>query len=323
MQSPGARRGRPEPVATPSDDGLDSPRVGLGAWLRAERLGRGFTYADVERDTHINRIYLEAIEEEHYDVLPAPVYTRGFVRSYARWLGIDAGRALSMLPERLPTPPGLEPSAALRRPGRDAPAIALPRVPSMRVPSLRIPALQTPRGGFRFPSPSRLGAAMPRVRLGAEARRWMLAAAGVLTLILAAVFLPRLFADSTPADGGQAPVMTAVATARATVATTPSSGAPAATVPAQATAVATAQATAAAAPSGASGGGAKLSNLVGRKLVDVQQELQTAGLTWVVVEISSPSAAAGQVVGQQPVAGTSMTRGDNVTLIVSRGAPKN
>jgi hypothetical protein len=53
----------------------------------------------VERDIHVTRAYLEAIEEEHFDVLPAPVYTRGFVRLYARRAHLrDAERGGLRLP---------------------------------------------------------------------------------------------------------------------------------------------------------------------------------------------------------------------------------
>ena len=139
-----------------SDDAGNSsspqPPVRLGAWLRSERLRRGFSYAEVERDTHINRLYLEALEDEHYDVLPAPIYTRGFVKLYARMLGIDPSAAVAMLPDDLPTPPGLEPSAALRRQRHERPAITLPKLPSMRVPALRVPELRSPRSGIRLPS---------------------------------------------------------------------------------------------------------------------------------------------------------------------------
>ena len=67
----------------------DAPRARLGDWLREARLRKGLSFADIERDTRINRHYLEALESEHFEVLPAPVYARGFLRSYARALGLD------------------------------------------------------------------------------------------------------------------------------------------------------------------------------------------------------------------------------------------
>jgi len=43
----------------------------------------------VEDATRIRRIFLEALEEERFDELPPDVYARGFLRNYARFLGLD------------------------------------------------------------------------------------------------------------------------------------------------------------------------------------------------------------------------------------------
>ncbi|MFA7297767.1 MAG: helix-turn-helix domain-containing protein, partial [Dehalococcoidia bacterium] len=291
----------------------------LGAWLRAERLRRSESLAEVERDIHVTRAYLEAIEEEHFDVLPAPVYTRGFVRLYARRLGLDAAEAVALLPADLPIPPGLEPSAALRRPGREAPAITLPRVPSMRVPALRIPEMRTPRGGFRLPSLPSLPARATSDGAGdagggVDVRRWGLAGLGALVLILSAVFLPRLFENTSPATTTPTP---AAATAQATVQAggTPVSGGASSATPTAGSPQPTATA--------AASGGIAVPNLVGVARADAQARLQDAGLTSVVVEIASATVPAGQVASQQPAAGANLNRGENVTLIVSRGAPRN
>ena len=108
-------------VAGGSDDGL-------GAWMRERREERGYDLDRVERDTRIGRGYIEAIEREQFDLLPAPVYARGFVRSYARYLGLEEEEALERMPGELPQPPGLEPLPGLRR--REGPA-AIPSVPRL------------------------------------------------------------------------------------------------------------------------------------------------------------------------------------------------
>jgi cytoskeletal protein RodZ len=64
--------------------------------LRQARLDRGASLADVEAETRIRRRYLEALEAEDYASLPATVYTRGFIRSYARYLGLDPELALDL-----------------------------------------------------------------------------------------------------------------------------------------------------------------------------------------------------------------------------------
>jgi cytoskeletal protein RodZ len=68
----------------------------LGETLRQARLNRGATLADAERETHIRRKYLEALEAEDYGTLPASVYTRGFIRTYARYLGLDPESTLDL-----------------------------------------------------------------------------------------------------------------------------------------------------------------------------------------------------------------------------------
>lgn len=119
----------------PSED-RDGPPPGppvrpLGDWLRETRLRKGLTFAEVERTTRINRHYLEALEAEHYDVIPAPVYARGFTRSYARMLGLDPEEAIARMPADLPRPPGLDPMPGLRRASADAPALPLPQLPTL------------------------------------------------------------------------------------------------------------------------------------------------------------------------------------------------
>ncbi|MYA20361.1 MAG: helix-turn-helix domain-containing protein [Chloroflexi bacterium] len=98
-------------AASAPDD--DAPRT-IGRWLREQRLQSGFTLEQAAEETRISFGYLDAIEADRFDVLPAPVYVRGFVRLYARFLGIDPEDAIERLPEDLPQPPGLEPLPGLR-----------------------------------------------------------------------------------------------------------------------------------------------------------------------------------------------------------------
>jgi cytoskeletal protein RodZ len=61
----------------------------LGETLRQARLDKSVSLADAARDTRIRRSYLEALESEDYAALPPPVYTRGFLRTYAEYLGLN------------------------------------------------------------------------------------------------------------------------------------------------------------------------------------------------------------------------------------------
>src|SRR3954447_18198618 len=61
----------------------------IGETLRQARIDKGVSIADAERATYIRRRYLEALEADDYAALPASVYTRGFIRTYAEYLGLD------------------------------------------------------------------------------------------------------------------------------------------------------------------------------------------------------------------------------------------
>lgn len=62
---------------------------GLGEFLRRERELRNISLDDVAERTKISRRYLTAIEEGHYDRLPGEAFVRGFIRAYARSVGLD------------------------------------------------------------------------------------------------------------------------------------------------------------------------------------------------------------------------------------------
>jgi cytoskeletal protein RodZ len=70
----------------------------LGETLRRARTAQGIRIEDAERVTRIPRKYLEALELENFGILPAPVYARGFLRSYAGLLGLEANDLLPFFP---------------------------------------------------------------------------------------------------------------------------------------------------------------------------------------------------------------------------------
>jgi len=64
----------------------------VGSILRAARNRRKIDLSEVEAATRIRARFLRAIENEEWDVLPGGVYTRGFIRTYAAFLGLDGER---------------------------------------------------------------------------------------------------------------------------------------------------------------------------------------------------------------------------------------
>ncbi len=61
----------------------------IGSSLREARLRQGVEFGEAEQATKIRSKYLRALEEEQFDVLPAETYVRGFLRTYAEFLGLD------------------------------------------------------------------------------------------------------------------------------------------------------------------------------------------------------------------------------------------
>jgi cytoskeleton protein RodZ len=61
----------------------------IGNSLREARLRHGVDFPQIEQATKIRGKYLRALEEEQFEVLPAETYVKGFLRSYAEYLGLD------------------------------------------------------------------------------------------------------------------------------------------------------------------------------------------------------------------------------------------
>jgi hypothetical protein len=61
----------------------------IGNSLREARHRQQLDLSEVEQATKIRARYLRALEEEAFDVLPAQTYVKGFLRTYADWLGLD------------------------------------------------------------------------------------------------------------------------------------------------------------------------------------------------------------------------------------------
>ncbi|MDI3256334.1 MAG: helix-turn-helix domain-containing protein [Kyrpidia sp.] len=83
----------------------------MGQFLRRTREDRGLTLEEAAEATKIRRAYLEAIERGDWSALPPAVYARGFVRSYAEFLGLDGNEVLvrAGMSTPPPTPQGPPP----------------------------------------------------------------------------------------------------------------------------------------------------------------------------------------------------------------------
>ena len=68
---------------------------GFGERLRREREMRGIALDEISTATKISNRFLRALEEEKFDQLPGGIFNKGFVRAYAKFLGIDEDQAIA------------------------------------------------------------------------------------------------------------------------------------------------------------------------------------------------------------------------------------
>ena len=72
------------------------PQGSLGAWLRTQREARGVGLREIADASKISIRYLEALEHDRFEILPAPVFTRGFLREYSRVVGLDPDEVVNL-----------------------------------------------------------------------------------------------------------------------------------------------------------------------------------------------------------------------------------
>ena len=67
----------------------------FGPWLRRQREMREIDLREIADSSKISLRYLQAFEENRFEELPADVFAKGFLRHYARFVGIDAEEAVN------------------------------------------------------------------------------------------------------------------------------------------------------------------------------------------------------------------------------------
>lgn len=211
----------------------------IGEALREAREGLGLTVEQAAIDTRISARFLEALEMERFEDLPADVYVRGFIRSYAAYLQLDptallatfedagdspdppigtpigapfGGRGRSS-PQRTASEPVVEPSEAGRR--ERGPGV----VPAQDAGLFDLPAGDPWRGGGAFDG-RRTGVLGPRGRRAGAGLAGMIAliGAGVVALGVIVIGLVVLLSGG---DGGNEPVAPVPTATPATAATEP------------------------------------------------------------------------------------------------------
>lgn len=101
--------------------GFDDYEVRLGDLMRGERATMGKSLLDVQRDLRIKASYIAAIENADHSAFDTPGFVAGYVRSYARYLGMDPDETFQTFCRESgfvpPTGGALQPSASRSKPG--------------------------------------------------------------------------------------------------------------------------------------------------------------------------------------------------------------
>lgn len=82
----------------------------LGQYLKKEREKKNISLRDVSRNTRVREHILEAIEADRYDLLPSPTFVKGFLQSYAKYVGLDPNEVVLRFQTVTKGPPKEEPS---------------------------------------------------------------------------------------------------------------------------------------------------------------------------------------------------------------------
>lgn len=73
-----------------------SEREKPGTLLKKAREAKGLDLSQIERRLKIRRKYLQALEDENYQILPGEVYAKGFLQKYSQFLGISPSKILAL-----------------------------------------------------------------------------------------------------------------------------------------------------------------------------------------------------------------------------------
>ncbi len=85
-----------EPPSTAEAKPAELERGSFGAWLRQQREARNVSLREIADASKISLRYLEALELDRFESLPAPVFARGFLREYARVVGLNPDEVVNL-----------------------------------------------------------------------------------------------------------------------------------------------------------------------------------------------------------------------------------
>ena len=116
----------PSAPSAPIERPADGDPASFGIWLRRQREAREVGLREIAERTKISLRYLEALEENRFALLPAPVFARGFLREYARYVGLNPDEVVNhfLAAQGLE---GKEGAAGAEGPVSSGPSLSMPR----------------------------------------------------------------------------------------------------------------------------------------------------------------------------------------------------
>jgi beta-lactam-binding protein with PASTA domain len=292
-----------------------TPPSTVGAMLKAAREARGLSLAQAEKATRIHQAYLEALEADDWARLPESIFTKGFLRTYALYLGLDAPALLQQYHQQVMVPTQGKPTVR--------PATKPLRTPSAIVPNLFVGALFFL--GF--------------VLLAAYIyyRQYLPAATPTPTLVISTALPPTATPlTPTPSPDVTVPDLVGLTSTQAEEKLTPlelkleilewrfDSRVPSGSIVSQGVAPGSRAKRGTTIGVVVSRGADLLTvpNVVNLPFDEAQNRLSTLGLRVNRQDAQSVQVAPGLVMGQDPAPGTAVPRGSTVAVVVSAGSPK-
>jgi cytoskeleton protein RodZ len=181
----------------------------FGDKFRKTRERKGISLDDVSHVTKIGTRMLQAIEEENFERLPGGVFNRGFIRAYAKHLGLNEEDAIAsylacVQKTEIAAHQALqpEPFPESRRKHRRGPPKTATTKPQTSAPVEELPELQLPRADHVRPRQKRFSNDSPDIP-------WRIIAVAILVIVLAIVLWMRRSHNSKAAAVSSTPSKTA------------------------------------------------------------------------------------------------------------------
>ncbi len=112
----------------------------VGQILREAREKKGLTVAQAVDGTRSKSQVIHALEQDDFSRFPAPIYTRGFIKLYAEFLGLDPAELIALYQARNPGTDKIHRPASVLRPSGSPPVPP----PSLETPEFNLAAREAP-----------------------------------------------------------------------------------------------------------------------------------------------------------------------------------